>query len=329
MSSGYAKTILCISLLLLLAVPALALVPPGRITVYSTPSGANACVDTTNCDYTTTTFTASGNEWHTVVVTQSGYLQWSDQVYVVSDQTAVVNAVLETNPSTTGVQVYVYPGSGTICIDNSQCRVNLGSIGSTSSTQFAGVSAGYHTITVDSTNGYLDYSTQVYVTMGRFTTVTINLVPLGVTATPVTPVPPAKGTVRVYVDQLGSTVCIDNGNCRVNVGGPAGPGTGTTLFEDVTANSLHTITVAADGFLPYSSQIVVTKDQINTVDVTLQPLRASTTQSTATTATPAPTTPTYTQPTPIPPTQAGPAAVPLLGALAVWGVVLLCRKRQR
>jgi|WetSurMetagenome_2_1015567.scaffolds.fasta_scaffold00630_17 hypothetical protein len=322
--------LLCILLILILVAPAPALVPPGRITVYSTPSGANACVDTTDCDYTSATFTASGNAWHTVVVTQPGFLQWSEQVYVVSDQTAVVNAVLETNPSTTGVQVYVYPGSGTVCIDNSQCRVNVGSISSTSSTQFAGVSAGYHTISVDSTDSYADYSTQVYVTMGRFTTVNINLVPLGATATPVTPVPPAMGTVRVYVDHLGSTVCIDNRNCRDNVGGEPGPGTGTTLFESVTADSLHTVTVLLDGYLPYSSQIVVTKDLVNTVDVTLQPLAASTTQPVPTeTATPPPATPVYTPPTPIPPTKAGPAAVPLLGALAVCGAVLLCRKRQR
>jgi hypothetical protein len=329
MSSSHAKTIILIMLLLLLAVPALALVTPGRITAYSTPTGANVCVDNADCDYTTTTFTVSGNAYHTVVVTQAGYLQWSDQVYVVSDQTSVVNAVLETNPSTTGVQVYVYPGSGTVCLDNSQCRVNVGSLGSTGSVQFAGVSAGYHTITVDSTNGYLDYSTQVYVTMGRFTTVNINLVPIGVTATPVTTTLPPTGTVRVYVDQLGSTVCIDNGDCRVNVGGPAGPGTGTTLFEDVTVNSLHTITVAADGFLPYSSQIVVTKDLIKTVDVSLQPLVASTTQPTTTPAISTPPTPTFTQPTPIPPTQAGPAAVPLLGALAICGAVLISRHRQR
>ena len=316
-------------LFLLLIVAASAIVAPGRITVYSTPSNANVCVDTTNCDLTTATFTVDGNAWHTVVITQAGYLQWSDQVYVVSDQTAVVNAVLETNPSTTGVQVYVYPGSGTVCLDNSQCRVNVGSIGSTSSSQFAGVSAGYHTITVEDTNGYGDYSTQVYVTMGRMSTVTINLLPLGTTVTPTTQVLPAMGTVRVYVDHLGSTVCIDDRNCRENVGGQAGPGTGTTLFESVTADTLHTVTVVLDGYLPYSSQIVVTKDLVNTVDVTLQPLQASTIQPVPTdTATPAPPTAVSTPPTPIPTAKAGPAAVPLTGFVGVCGAVLLWRSRQ-
>jgi hypothetical protein len=326
MSPGYAKTVIVITLILL-AVPALAVVTPGRITVYSTPSGANACVDNTNCDFTTATFTAEGNAWHTVVVTQAGYLQWSDAVYVTSDQTSVVNAVLEVNPSITGIQVYVTPGSGTVCIDNTQCRLNVGSIDATGSTQFTGVSGGYHTITVDSTEGYQDYSTQVYVTMGKFTTVRINLGPEVTPLTTTTTIVPAVGTIRVYVDRLGSTVCLDNADCRAYVGGYSGPGTGTTLFEEVNANTRHTITVAADGYRPYSREITVTKDLVNTVDVTLQPIAGATTPPIVT-ATATPTTPVPPLPTPLS-TQAALDAVPLLFGVTLCGAAALFRNHRK
>jgi hypothetical protein len=39
------KTALLLVLVVLLAIPATALVAPGRITVYSVPTGALACVD--------------------------------------------------------------------------------------------------------------------------------------------------------------------------------------------------------------------------------------------------------------------------------------------
>jgi hypothetical protein len=327
MSFGYAKTLLLITLLLLISVPALAVVTPGRITVYSTPSGANACVDNTNCDYTTAIFTASGNAWHTVVVTAAGYQQWSDAVYVTSDQTSVVNAVLEVNIAVTGVQVYVTPGSGTVCIDNSQCRVNVGSIDTTGSTQFTGVAEGYHTITVDSTDGYEDYSRQVYVTMGKFTTIHIDLDSSTTPLTTATTILPATGTVRVYVDRLGSTVCLDNADCRDYVGGSPGTGTGTTLFTGVSANTRHMITVAADGYRPYSREILVTKDLVNTVDVSLQPVSVTTTLTTVT-ATVTPSTPLPTPPTPLS-TQAPLDAVPLLIGIAFCGaVVLFCKNRK-
>ena len=327
MSPGFAKTMLLVTLLFLLAVPALAVVTPGRITVYSTPSGANACVDNTNCDSTTASFTVSGNAWHTVVVTASGYQQWSDAVYVTSDQTSVVNAVLDVNSAVTGVQVYVTPGSGTICIDNSHCQVNVGSIDTTGSTQFTGVTEGYHTITVDSTDGYEDYSRQVYVTMGKFTTIHIDLDSSTTPVTTVTTLVPAVGTVRVYVDRLGSTVCLDNADCRDYVGGSSGPGTGTTLFEGVSANTRHTITVAAAGYRPYSTDITVTKDLVNTVDVSLQPVATATTFPTAT-ATLTPPATVSNQPTPLS-TRAPLDAVPLLIGIGLCGAVVLFRNHRK
>jgi hypothetical protein len=334
MLSGKTKTIIVITLVFLLAVSAQGLVNPGRITIYSTPSGAQACIDGTTCDTTPATFPVDGNAWHTVTITASGFLQWSDSLYVVSDQTSVVNAVLDQNPSTTGIQVYVTPGGGTVCLDYSQCTQNVGSAGTTGSTQFTGMSAGYHTISVNSLAGYQDYSTSVYVNAGSFTTVTINLLTSTVTPTVTTTSSfRPTGTIRVYVDRVGSTICIDNGDCRVNVGGTSGPGTSTTLFNNVDPNIIHAVSVSEDGYATKSVQVSVAKDSISTVNVQLVPLSALTTAPTpvpplttlpTVTATTAPTLPIIPQST-----RAGLDMIPVLGALGICGAVMMCRNNRK
>jgi len=321
MSFHFGKIVILITLLLLFVVQVQGLAP-GRIIVYSTPSGAVACIDTVDCDTTDAFFTVSGNTWHSVVITNKGYLSWSDSIFVVSDHTAVVNAELQLNPSATVLQVDVTPGSGTVCLDSDQCHQIVGVSGSSGTTQFTGVSPGYHTITVWGPASYQNYYTTVYVDLAKSTYVTINLNPLITPATTVTPViTPAiseTGTVRVYIDQTGSTVCIDNTDCRMNVGGTAGTGTATTLFTNVTTNILHPISVTAAGYKPYSSAITVRQDMINTVDVSLQPLTVATTAPTPVTA----------QPTFLP-TRAGLNAAPVLGALVLCGAIFLFRKNDR
>ncbi|MFA6332830.1 MAG: PEGA domain-containing protein [Methanoregula sp.] len=321
MSFRHIKSVIFVTLLLLLAVHAQGL-EPGRIIVYSTPSGAVACIDTVYCDTTDATFTVTGNTWHSVVVTNKGYVQWSDTVFVISNQNRVVNAEMILNPSATVIQVDITPGGGTVCLDNSQCHANVGTVSSSGSTQFMGASEGYHSITVESPVGYLDYYTPVYVYLAKVTYVTIDLKPLISTATRVTPVvtpDPGTGVVRIYVDQAGSTVCLDNADCRMNIGGTVGSGTGTTLFTNVTANYEHSISVVADGYKPYSNQVSVIKDLITTVDVSLQPLAIETTTTTRIPA----------EPTLLPSQAAGLDAIPVLGALVLCGAIFLFRKNSR
>jgi hypothetical protein len=331
------KTILLIAVLLVLALPATAAVPPGRITVYSTPSGANACIDNKDCDITPSTFPVEGNAWHMIVVSEKGYRDWIDTVYVTSDQNRVANAYLDLEPAATGIRVNVTPGGGTVCLDNSKCRESVGTVNSTGSTLFTGMSPGYHTISVDSPAGYVDTTKLVHVNLGKTTEVNITLDVF--IAPPTTTQPPklATGMVRVYVDRTGSTICIDNAHCVSNVGGSPGPGTGTTFFNDVTVNETHIVTVAADGYEPFSATVLVEKNLIAKVDVSLQPITGMTTAP-RTTPPPTTTVPETTirvtmvpETTPIPPipTRSGLDAVPVLGALALCGMVLLFRKTRQ
>lgn len=333
--------ILIVLAILLLILPVMAAVPAGRITVYSTPQGAQVCIDRKDCDNTPWTFVVEGNAWHMVVVTEKGYRDWTETIYVTSGQTSSVHAYLDQDPAATAVRVNVVPGGGTVCLDNSQCRKDVGTVNSTGSTLFTGVTPGYHTISVESPSGYVDTQKLVQVTLGKTTNVTLTLAEVIPTPTTPKPVKPATGMVRVYVDRTGSTICIDNARCVYNVGGSPGPGTGTTFFDDVTVNETHIVTVAADGFEPFSVPVSVGKDLIENVDVVLQPIAGSTPVPTtvpATTATPVTTVPvipiqtTIVQTTlvTVAPIQTRSDLDPclLIGALALSGVVFLSRKKR-
>ena len=313
------KTIILLVSFLLIAVPATADLAPGRITVYSTPSGALACIDSTDCDTTVATFTAEGNTWHTVVVTENGYRSWTENVFVTSEQTSVVNAFLDLNPAATAIQVYVTPGGGgTICLDNGECRLLGGLEGATGSTLFTGVSPGYHTISVVAPAGYSDTTKLVQVSLGRITDVSISLTPFTLSTTRAPGSIRATGSIRVYVDRTGSTICIDTVDCFVNVGGSSGPGTGTVVFNEVRSDTTHTITVTADGYRPVSKTVSVAQDLITTMDVSLVPIAGETTAPALT------TTPGTTQPATMPlPTRSGLDAVPVLGALFLCAVFSL------
>src|SRR5512145_3112105 len=103
MSQKHTGTALLVVLFLLLAVPVMAVVPPGRITVNSVPAGALACIDNATCDTTGATFTVEGNAWHSVTVTEKGYMKWSENVFVTSDQVSMVNAYLDLDPDATAI----------------------------------------------------------------------------------------------------------------------------------------------------------------------------------------------------------------------------------
>jgi hypothetical protein len=306
-------------------------VPPGRITVLSKPSYAHVCIDDSKCGTTPADFVVAGNVLHNITVTRSGYLDWSDTVYLTAGETNLVNASLQPDTGINGIQVFVNPGGGTVCLDERQCHAGVGTDGGNSSTQFTGLVEGYHVITVNNTAGYQPFSIRPYVPRRGFASITINLDPVVIpgaspTTTPegfatipvtrasVTPVPVlVHGRLRVYVSPIGSTVCIDNVDCRSNVGGTPGPGTGFEDFVGVSANTPHTISVSADGYLPATSPVTVSPDKASSLTFVLQP-------APVTTATPAPLPP------PVPsPTKAGfDALVP--AALALSCAVILLRQ---
>ena len=179
---------------------------------------------------------------------------------------ALISLAATAAADTNTIQIYVHPGSGTVCLD-SMCLTNRGTLGGYSSTQFAQVASGQqHTIRVYSTEGYQDYTDQVYMdNSGHSMTFRIYLEPI-----PAQTASPGTGTLLVTVSPGLGQVCIDNKECESGTGEPSTYW--SVQFSDVPADTAHTITVTADGYQPYSQQVTLRPDQRNDVDITLQPL---------------------------------------------------------
>jgi hypothetical protein len=290
------------------------MVSTGNIEVHSTPY-ATACVDGSNCQPTTATFSnLAGNSYHTVTVSLNGYQTYYDTVLVIPRDISVVDAVLQpSSPATGSIQVFITPGGGTICIDGGQCVDNVGTTDGSGSHQFSGIMAnGYHTVTVMAT-GYQRFITEIYVQPDQVNEANVYLQPL---TSP-------TGSVQVHLTPGGGTVCLDGARCDANVG--SRDGTGSTRFAGVQANSQHTITVETTGYLPYSSHFLVLPDQINKLDISLQQLA----HPTAAPVIPATTSlPTAVPTTPMPqPTTSPLSAVTVISAIGICGIVLLLGKR--
>jgi hypothetical protein len=244
----FPEVALLVALILVLIAPAQAVLPPGNIVVHSTPPGALACIDTVDCDYTTANFVASADATHTVTVTADGYKRWTDTVYVTSGQTSVVAADLQLNPDVTKIQVYVTPGGGQVCLDNSQCNVNVGTPYGTGSTQFTGVSVGPHTISATA-YGFRTYTEQVYVSLGSTSTIRIDLVS---SSTP-------SGSIQVISTPDGATACVDGGNCL----------SAPVTFTGLNSGTYHTVVVSLPGYETYSENVYVVVGETTLVRASL------------------------------------------------------------
>jgi hypothetical protein len=211
--------------------------------------------------------------------------------------------------NTNTVQLFVHPGSGTVCLD-SQCRVNVGTLSGYSSVQFGDVASGQdHTIRVYDTAGYEDYTDTVYMDLsGHSFTSRIYLEPVSIT----TP-PPGTGDIQVFVSPGLGQVCLDNRECESSVGDVTT--TWSVRFSDVSSDTPHTLTATADGYLPYTTTVGVQPAGISDVDITLQPAASA---------------PAGDQPASIPPqpTKAAPGFPLFLIAAALAGTVLVCRKPE-
>lgn len=182
--------------------------------------------------------------------------------------TLVASAAAETNT----IQIYVHPGSGNVCLDNT-CQVDRGTITGYSSTQFQNVAGGrFHTIRVYDTEGYQDASEQVYMDLnGNSFTRRIYLEPV---STQPASTRTSTGTLQVYVSPGLGQVCLDTKECESSVGEPST--TWSVRFDDVATDTAHTIKVTADGYQTSITQVTVLPDRIGEVDVTLLPLQQAT-----------------------------------------------------
>jgi hypothetical protein len=210
-------------------------------------------------------------------------------------------SLVATAAAATGtIQVYVHPGSGTVCLDT-VCKVNQGTIDGTGSTMFENIEADrYYMLNVYGVDGYQPYLKQVY--LGKADTILTRDVQLE----PVRLFAQGTGTVQIFITPDGGQACLDR-QCDVSAGNSSG--SWSVQFTDITANTYHTLTLTHTGYETYTKQVRVLPGQTSTLDLALKPLPAGS----APAAAPVPL-PTSSNP---PPTK---ACLPGMLALAATGI---------
>jgi hypothetical protein len=173
----------------------------------------------------------------------------------------LLSALVTAASATSYIQVFVHPGSGTVCVDDT-CQVNVGTLNGYSSVQFQDVTCGMdHTIQVYGTEGYTDYTDTVYMD-DECDSVTRRI--------DLDPIPAESGDIDVYVSPGVGQVCRDDEECEVSSGDNTD--TWSVHFSGVSSDELHTITVTAEGYEPVSEKVSVMPGEVSTVEILLVPL---------------------------------------------------------
>lgn len=164
----------------------------GSLSLASSPAGADVYIDGTYRGITPVTLSGLTTGSHTIIISQSGYTDYSTIATIYAGQTRTVSVTLIPStpaPAHTGsMTITSSPAGADVYVDGSSYR------GLTPVT-FSGLSTGSHTIRI-SHAGYSDYATTATIYGGQTTKVTGSLNPLSpVPATsptagvPATPVP--------------------------------------------------------------------------------------------------------------------------------------------
>ena len=146
----------------------------GSLYVTSDPSGARIDIDGSYRGTTPIILSGMTTGLHTIIISQSGYTDYSTTATVYAEQTRTVSVTLiSSNPApayTGSITITSFPSGADVYIDGSSYRGITPVI-------FSGLTTGSHTIRI-SYSGYNDYSTTATVYAGQTTKVTGSLNPI-------------------------------------------------------------------------------------------------------------------------------------------------------
>ena len=215
------------------------LLPVGRISVNSNPTGATIYLDETNTGFNTpATLTGISAGTHTITLKKSGYPDYQTSVTVTAGQMASVSATLMVQPTTGSIGAKSTPSGATIVLDG----MNKG----TTPTTLTGISTGSHTVVLRK-SGYTDYVTSVTVTAGQTASILGTLT-----------VQQTTGSINVKTTPSGATIVLDGIN----------KGTTPATLTGISAGS-HSIVLKKSGYTDYTTSVTVTAGQTASVSATL------------------------------------------------------------
>ncbi len=223
----------------------------GYYSVNSDPAGGSVFLNGAYyglTPYTITVYT-TGTPGHTISVSKSGYLTWS-QFYSgnpANGQTINVFATLYPVVQTGNIYVNSNPSGASAILDNGYDQL-------TTPGTFSAVSTGWHNVQVTK-SGYLIYSTDIEVKPGGTSNVMATLVPTA-----------QYGSISVSSNPTGASLYVD------------------TIYQGVTnqvvsnlAVGSHTVTLKKSGYQDYSQTTTVNNGQTTYLSISLSPLVSPTT----------------------------------------------------
>jgi hypothetical protein len=230
------------------AVFAPATASPAGMQVYSTPSGANACLDGWWWQTTPATFDNIGDGYHTIQVYMDGYQPYSYSAYV-SGGTEVVNANLIRNaPSPGYLDIRSVPDSADVYIDGSYYGNAPMVIGN--------LWAGSHKLVVRKA-GYYDLTENIPITDGQTYSYNAFLTPY--------PAQPQYGSLQIDSTPAGAAVYL-NGNYKGNT-----PSDGVFYINQLSPGT-YSLRIVMQDYQPYTESAVVQAGIVNDIHATLSPV---------------------------------------------------------
>jgi hypothetical protein len=243
----------------------------GSLFVASDPSGARIYVDGSYRGTTSIILSGLTTGSHTIIISQSGYSDYSTSATIYAGQIRTVSVTLiplTPEPDQTGsLSLSSSPPGADIFIDGSYRGITPVTL--------SGLTTGSHTIII-SQSGYTDYSTSATIYAEQTRTVSVTLIPS-------TPVPAHTGSITITSSPSGADVYVDGTSYR---------GITPVTFSGLTTGS-HIIRISLSGYTNYSTSATVYGGQTTTVTGSLNPLSPvpMTSPTAAVPATPIPQTP--------------------------------------
>jgi len=207
----------------------------GSVNIESIPTGASIYLDGSHEGVTPKTISGVSVDSHTIIITKSGYEDYTKQVTVTAGETTPVNANLV--EQTGAISVSSTPSGANIYLD--------GSYKGTTPKTISGVSVGSHTIKITK-SGYEDYTKQVTVIAGETTPVNAYL-------------DEQTGAISVSSTPSGANIYLDGSN----------KGTTPKTISGVSVGS-HTIKITESRYKDYTKQVTVTAGETTTVNAKLE-----------------------------------------------------------
>lgn len=220
----------------------------GRIVAISQPQGAKVYLDNVYRGTTPLSLDRVATGQHQIKLVKTGYQDWSSYVSVSSSRTTTVSADLVPFPAYGSISISCNQSSARIFLDGTYIKRTY----STRLVLLEDVEKGYHELLITKT-GYKDWSKRVYVSSSKTIKVVVNLIKQAV-----------DGSISVYCNQGSAKIYLD-GSYKKRTSA------NKTVEIKKVGEGYHELLITKDGYLDWTSTIMVAANQTHMVSAFLVP----------------------------------------------------------